>query len=236
MSFFNKYSLNLNNEAPKLNNETLKLNNDRLEVSGLSKLIKASMLKDQDTGEHIARVAFMALELTRLANIKTQDDIAIFFASALHDIGKISIPDNVLTKKGKLSDDEWITMREHCASGAALFQQENSAIEDACFKVAMFHHENFDGTGYPLGISGESIPIEARVLSIVDAYDALTMERCYRSAMTHSDALRVMTTDFIGKFDKELLNIFLKNNMNFDMIRLIFEKFGAIENMSVFYA
>ncbi|MDO3385324.1 HD domain-containing phosphohydrolase, partial [Gilvimarinus sp. SDUM040013] len=105
-----------------------------------------------------------------------------------------------------------------------------------CYKVAMFHHENFDGTGYPLGISGESIPVEARILSIVDAYDALTMERCYRSAMSHSQALTVMENELIGKFDKNLLNIFLQNHMNFDTIRLIFKKFGDVDNMSNFYA
>lgn len=229
MSFYNTNSLSLDNE-------TLKLNQNRLEVSGLSKLIRASMLKDHDTGEHIARVAFMALELTRLANVKKQDNVAIFYASALHDVGKISIPDNVLTKKSGLSEEEWETMREHCASGAALFQQENSILEEACYKVAMFHHENFDGTGYPLGISGESIPVEARILSIVDAYDALTMERCYRSAMSHSQALTVMANELIGKFDKNLLNIFLQNHMNFDTIRLIFKQFGDVDNMSNFYA
>ena len=212
-------------------------NNDlsRTEISGLAMLVKAAAYKDDDTGLHIVRVAFLALEIARLLGLPEEDYMPLVYAAALHDVGKIAIPDAILQKKGPLSKSERIVMEKHCRFGSGLFTGNQSVIAQACRDVALYHHENFDGRGYPQGVSGEDIPLFARIVSIIDVYDALTMDRCYRTAFSHDEGLAIMVNEMQGKFDPYILECFLIDSEGFNRLRMLLNRFGQTESLYDFY-
>ena len=211
------------------------LSNSRREIEGLTRLVKASLYKDDDTGVHTSRVAFMSIELARLICLKDSFALSIFYASALHDVGKIAIPDSILKKEGRLTPAEWSVMRQHSQKGSDFFEEGTSNITRACYNVSLYHHENYDGTGYPFGLKGAEIPIEARIVSIIDVYDALTMKRCYRPALSHSQTIDLMSSEMRSKFDPDILTEFLKNSNNFETIKKIIDKNGPINSLYDFY-
>lgn len=212
-----------------------RLSDSRTEVEGLTRLVKASLFKDDDTGVHTSRVAFMSIELARLLGVDDSLMLPIFYASALHDVGKIAIPDSVLKKKGQLTPSEWSVMRQHSQKGSDFFGETGSDISKACYNVSLYHHENYDGSGYPQGLKGKDIPLEARIVSIIDVYDALTMDRCYRPAHTHTDAIKIINCEMGSKFDPHILNVFLKHAENFKHIREIIEQNGPIDSLYNYY-
>jgi putative two-component system response regulator len=113
---------------------------------------------------------------------------AIFFASQLHDVGKVAIPDCILEKPGALSADEWGTMQNHCALGAGMLGQNTSPYISMAADIAHAHHERWDGSGYPKGLAGAAIPLEARIVMLADTYDVLRGRRTYKDAMDHASA------------------------------------------------
>jgi HD-GYP domain-containing protein (c-di-GMP phosphodiesterase class II) len=129
----------------------------------------------------------------------------------LHDIGKIGVPDSILNKPGKLDEDEWVVMKRHSEIGSRITQSvpEFDRISD----YILSHHERWDGKGYPRGLKGEEIPIQSRILSIVDAYDAMTSERPYHSPMTHEDALQELIKNAGKQFDPELIQLVIKERI-----------------------
>jgi len=139
-------------------------------------------------------------------------------AAPLHDVGKISISDSVLLKPGKLTDDEFAIMKTHTTLGGAMiklmiYDNESDDEEDdryltCCHEIAMCHHERWDGKGYPNGLSGESIPLPARILSLVDVYDALVSERVYKAAMPHEQAVSIICEGSGTQFDEKVVEAF----------------------------
>lgn len=214
---------------------TKSLTESRTEIEGLTRLVKASLYKDVDTGIHISRVAFMSLELARLLGVDNSFLLPIFYASALHDVGKIAIPDDVLKKTGSLTPLEWSVMRQHSQKGSDFFGESESEISRICYNVSLYHHENYDGSGYPYGLKGQDIPLEARIVSIIDVYDALTMERCYKAAYTHTDAIHIISSDMQSKFDPRILDTFLENAQSFKCIKEIIDRNGPIESLYNYY-
>ena len=140
----------------------------------------------------------------------TEADIALITtASSLHDIGKIRIPEEILNKPGRLTDEEFKIMKPHSELGAAIikdmdFPQDHPLVHTA-WEICRWHHERWDGKGYPDGLKGEEIPISAQVVSIVDVYDALTSERCYKKAFDHDTAIQMILDGQCGQFNPILL-------------------------------
>jgi putative nucleotidyltransferase with HDIG domain len=162
--------------------------------------------KDRYTQGHCERVAFFACVLADSAGFNSRSLFWFRIGALLHDIGKIIVPTDVLNKPGKLTDEEWALMKRHPEAGLELvadidFPGDISAI-------IRNHHERWDGTGYPDGLSGEAIPLAARILCVADVYDALTTTRSYRAGMTHARAAEIMSGS-VGQFDPHLLEIFL---------------------------
>jgi putative two-component system response regulator len=172
-------------------------------------LSSAVCLRDDDTGRHIERVSITAAALADWRGFVVDPAPAIRLAAAMHDVGKIGVPDWVLLKPGRLSPDERAIIERHCELGYALLNGSSSPVLQLAASVALNHHERWDGNGYPNRRRGEDIPLEARITSVADVFDALTRDRVYRAALPLETAVDVMLRDRGGLFDPQLLDLFL---------------------------
>ena len=172
-------------------------------------LISAVCLRDDDTGRHIERVSLTASALADWRGFVVDPASAIRLAAAMHDVGKIGIPDWVLLKAGRLTSDERAIIERHCELGHALLSGSNSPVLKLAASVALNHHERWDGNGYPNRRRGDDIPLEARITSVADVFDALTRHRIYRAALPVDTAVDIMLRDRGGLFDPQLLDLFL---------------------------
>ncbi len=196
-------------------------------VSTIVALAKLTQARDDDTGKHIERIksycSVIATELSKQSKYKrvlspSQIDI-ISQASILHDIGKVGIKDQILLKPGKLSSDEFGVMKEHTTIGADTlevvrhFDKGNSFVKIG-IDVAKYHHERWDGTGYPEGLKDTEIPLAARIMAIADVYDALKSERCYKPEYTHEKSCEIIKEGSGTQFDPDVVEAFLKVHEN----------------------
>jgi putative two-component system response regulator len=172
-------------------------------------LCSAVCLRDDDTGRHIERVSVTAAALADWCGFVVDPAPAVRLAAALHDVGKIGIPDWVLLKPGRLTPDERKIIERHCELGYALLSGSTSPVLILAASVALNHHERWDGSGYPNRLRGEDIPLEARITAVADVFDALTRDRVYRAALPLDTAIDVMLRDRGGLFDPKLLDLFL---------------------------
>lgn len=207
-------------EEIRKNNEKLILLQDNM-IIGLSNLIEN---RDGDTGGHIKRtglyvelLARRAMEKGLFASVLTDSYIELLVKAApLHDIGKIIVPDAVLKKPGRLTDDEFAVMKTHASEGGRIVKEVICDTEDdvyvqlAC-DIASFHHERYDGTGYPNGIAGEHIPLCARIMAIADVFDALVSPRCYKTPFTADQAFDILIEGAGTHFDRTLIELFTAN-------------------------
>jgi putative two-component system response regulator len=193
----------------KLRLEQVSLGSSLADEQIVAHLSSAVCLRDDDTGRHIMRVSITAAALADWCGFVVDPAPAIRLAAAMHDVGKIGIPDWVLLKPGRLSPDERAIIERHCELGHALLSGSNSQVLNLAASVALNHHERWDGQGYPNRRRGEDIPIEARITSVADVFDALTRDRVYRAAMPVETAVDVMVRDRAGLFDPRLLDLFL---------------------------
>jgi putative two-component system response regulator len=171
-------------------------------------LLEASKLKDNDTGNHIERVnAYSALLAEFFFNERSfpqidQDFINdIGFLAAMHDVGKIGTPDDILNKKGPLEPWEWDIMKEHTKNGAFLLSTYPNPMAK---EIALSHHEKWDGTGYPYGLAEEMIPLSARIVALADVYDALRSKRSYKESMGHGGAMAILEKGIGSHFDPRI--------------------------------
>jgi HD-GYP domain-containing protein (c-di-GMP phosphodiesterase class II) len=180
--------------------------------STLKALMAALDAKDEVTEGHCERVAKLTTELARLMGVPEQMMVHIERGALLHDVGKIGVPDGILKKPAALNDTEWEAMRKHPLL-AGLMVSKVGFLEPA-LPILLYHHEKYDGTGYPFGLAGENIPVEARIFSIIDAYDAMTSDRPYRPAMQHHAAMEEVRRNTGTQFDPDVLAAFeqLMNN------------------------
>ena len=185
-------------------------------------LLEASKLKDNDTGKHISRLNYyshcLALELYNLPGFEYIDaDFVdnIGFLASMHDVGKLGTPDDILNKDGPLSDWEWTVMREHTKNGAYILSTYPNPMAK---EIALSHHEKWDGTGYPFQLIGDMIPLPARIVTIGDVYDALRMERSYKSSMNHKQAIEKIMSERGTHFDPALLDVFYSISDEFGKI------------------
>lgn len=156
-------------------------------------LVRAAEHKDEETGHHVRRISFYCKLLAESMDLPAEFCDAIFQASPMHDIGKIGIPDHVLLKPGGFSSEEWSIMRTHCALGANILASGTSPYIRMGAEIALAHHERWDGSGYPNGLAGATIPLAARIMQICDVYDALRSRRPYKPPIHHARAVQIIT-------------------------------------------
>ncbi|MDR1231624.1 MAG: HD domain-containing protein [Spirochaetaceae bacterium] len=185
-------------------------------------LLEASKLKDNDTGKHIERVNYYSEVLVRALQNRPGYDIVdadfidnISFLAAMHDVGKIGTPDDILNKEGPLSDFEWSVMKEHTINGAFILSTYPNPMAR---EIAISHHEKWNGSGYPYQLSGDTIPLSARIVAIADVYDALRMKRSYKPPYSHDVAMKKILESKGTHFDPDLV----------DILVTVADKFGEV--------
>jgi putative two-component system response regulator len=193
----------------------------------INALVSLSMFRDRETGEHLYRTKLYVYTLLRLClhRIPLSDygRLIVANASMLHDIGKVGIPDAILLKKGKLDVEEMNMIKNHTSLGVKALHESlvNTGYDVSLLfarDIVMFHHERWDGKGYPCGLSGEEIPFLARVMAIADVYDALRSERPYKQALSHETSVNIIVSEKGSHFDPCLVDLFQENNGMFDVI------------------
>ncbi|RYG69252.1 response regulator [bacterium] len=180
------------------------------QIEVLHRLAQAAELRDDDTGQHTQRVGDLAARLAQQLKLEANQVEMIRLAAPLHDVGKIGVSDNILLKPGRLTTDEFEVMKRHAMIGGTLLAAGQSPFVRTAEVIALTHHERFDGTGYPNGLAGEEIPIEGRILSVVDVFDALTHERPYKTAWPVDDALAEIKSQAGKHFDPQIVSAFIE--------------------------
>lgn len=164
-------------------NESNKCNNLFIYHELIDSIVGALEARDEYTANHSRRVSDLTEKLCLSLNIKQEERELIHIAAHVHDIGKIGIPDNILLKKGKLTEEEWEIMKSHSSIGARILSK--SQILNPLVDIVLHHHERYDGEGYPEGLKGEDIPIGSRILAVCDSIDAMLSRRVYRNELTY---------------------------------------------------
>ncbi len=185
--------------------------NERLKESYYESIIRlstANEFRDNETGDHVKRVSFYCEELAKAMSYTPEYVTNIKYASPLHDIGKIGIPDNILKKPGKLTDQEFKIMQEHTVIGNKILGHPDNEIIELAKELTLSHHEKWDGSGYPHGLKGKDIPLSGRILAVADVFDALSNSRVYKPAFTLEQTYEIMKEGRGKHFDPELVDAF----------------------------
>ena len=195
-------------------------------IVGLAKLAE---YRDTDTGTHLQRICTYSTLLARelrdqFSEITDEWIERLGVAASLHDIGKVGIPDRILLKPGKLDPEERRIMEKHAEIGGETLvaiqrQLGDDPMIEMATRIALGHHERWDGGGYPYSISGEQIPLEARIVSLADVYDALTTKRVYKDAMSHEKATSIIFEGAGTQFDQRIVAAFERMQKQFDVTR-----------------
>ncbi len=199
------YSLDLESKVQRRTLELYEATEDCL-----WRLARASEYRDDDTGEHTIRVGVISSRIAAQLGIGAEDVDMIRRAAPLHDIGKIGIPDSILLKPGKLTTEEFAVMRSHVKIGASLLAGSSSKLMLMAEKIALTHHEKWDGTGYAMGLKGEEIPLPGRIVAVADVYDALIHDRPYKQAWPVEKAIGEIESQAGAHFDPEIVEAFVK--------------------------
>ena len=193
---------------------------ERVCKDAISMLGKAGHFNDNDTGVHIWRMASFCKILAEFVGWSADQAELLKHAAPMHDTGKIGIPAEILKKPGKLDQDEWAIMRQHSVIGAEILSESQEPIFQLASEIARYHHEKWDGSGYPEGLAGDAIPASARIVAICDVYDALSMERPYKKPWPQQKIVEYMESQSGQHFDPSILSVFLKNIEVFDKERM----------------
>jgi putative two-component system response regulator len=192
----------------------------------IAALTRASSYRDEETGAHVQRISFYCVELAQALRLNAEFCDCIRYASPMHDVGKIAIPDRVLLKAGPLDAGEWAIMKTHSALGAKMLEGGDSPYLQMGREIALGHHERWDGTGYPNRLVGEATPLAARLMSIADVYDALRSARPYKTPYDHETAVTVITAGDgrtnPSHFDPAVLAAFVRSQSHLQEIYATF--------------
>lgn len=191
----------------KVRERTEQLRETQLDV--IRRLARAAEFRDDDTGVHISRMSQLCVRLAAEAGLTEAECDLLLHAAPMHDIGKIGIPDRVLLKPGKLDHEEWEIMKSHTVIGAELLAGSESPVMQMAQVIALNHHEKWNGSGYPNGIAGQTIPLVARIAAVCDVFDALISTRPYKTAWAPADAKEFIAENAGTDFDPHLARLFL---------------------------
>jgi putative two-component system response regulator len=209
--------LALINRNSKIRNEDLIERQQSLFSSLIKSLASTIDAKDEYTHNHSVRVTEYCLAMAESMGIAGTERKDIEMAAILHDVGKIGVPESILLKKGKLTDEEFSQVKTHPVKGESIIKQvvelKNVAL------IVRAHHERYDGRGYPDGLAKQSIPLEARIMSVADSYDAMTSNRPYRMSLSHNTAVKEIVKNSGTQFDPEVVEHFLKLTDYFNSIK-----------------
>ncbi len=198
---------------------------DELRKSHLETIYRMALVaefRDQkDTAKHLRRMSRFSEILALTMGFSPQEAEDLRYAAPLHDIGKVAIPDSILRKPGQLTPEEYEEMKKHTIYGSKMLANAESKLLRIASKIAVAHHERYDGSGYPYGLKGEEIPLEARIVSVADVFDALVSERVYKGAWTLEDAKQYIKDNERKLFDPEVIAAFLKS---FDLLVIAMEE------------
>ena len=200
--------------------------------------------RDQSTGDHIRKTAaYTKVILEKLREMGYHKDLLtdtyishVVKSAPLHDIGKIQIPDAILNKPGKLTDEEFEIMKKHTVAGKTIIEQTISTMPEADYlqeamNLTTYHHEKWNGKGYPYGLAGEDIPLSARVMAVADVFDALVSRRCYKEPFSFEKAMEIIQKDAGTHFDPDVVKAFLESQ---DQVRAIAERFETVSGKDMF--
>jgi hypothetical protein len=187
---------------------------ERLNEETIFAFVRAIDARDPYTARHSEKVALYAVRLAQALGLPPQDCERIHLSGMLHDVGKVALERSILHKPGALTEDEWQQVREHPARSAHILGAVKRFAEYV--PGARHHHERYDGRGYPDGLAGRAIPLDARILAVADAYDAMTSDRSYRPALAHREALQRLQQDAGTQFDPDCVRAFAALDLEHD--------------------
>jgi len=191
----------------KVRERTRELEESQKEI--LHRLALAGEYRDNETGNHVQRVSYSSRALALAVGMPTDTAEMLLHASPMHDVGKIGIPDHILLRPGRLEGDDLQIMRSHVEIGGKILDGHNAPVMKMAHAIAIAHHERWDGSGYPGGLAGSEIPLEARIVAICDVFDALTSVRPYKPAWPIDDAVNYVREQAGQHFDPDLAQTFL---------------------------
>lgn len=191
--------------------EELKAAMERLKAASLDtilRLTRAAEYRDDDTGEHVLRMSHYSAAIAGEMGLPADVAELLLHAAPMHDIGKIGIPDRILLKPDKLTDDEWGLMRQHTLFGAQILASGDAEVIQLGQVIARTHHERWNGCGYPNGLQGEEIPLVGRIVAVADVFDALLSDRPYKKAFSVEKSLAIIAKDAGSHFDPDVVDAF----------------------------
>jgi putative two-component system response regulator len=206
---------------------------DELEYAYLdtiNRLVTAAEYKDEETGDHIVRMSSYSTLMAEKYGLSDETVKLIQYASPMHDIGKIGIPDQILLKPGRLTAEEFEIIKSHTTIGGKILADSKADVLKLAHEIALTHHEKWDGSGYPRGLAGRDIPISGRIVGIADIFDALTSKRPYKEPYPVEVAVEIIRSEQSIKLDPDLVDVFISN---IDEVEKIRHNVGEIENASL---
>lgn len=201
----------LQGRAAWLADEVRKATDDlvRSEREAILRLSKAAEYRDPETGSHLLRMACYSRLIAERLGLEVEAVELIHSAAPMHDVGKVGIADSILLKPGRLTPDEFTIMKRHAEIGYDILKDSPSRLLQCAARIALSHHEKFDGGGYPNGLAGTDIPLEGRIIAVADVFDALTSERIYKRAWSVEDARNLLVSNRGSHFDPACVDAFL---------------------------
>jgi putative two-component system response regulator len=215
-----KLEIKVAERTKKLEEKNIELNEVKRET--IFRLCLAAELRDTDTGNHIKRIQAYTELIALKCGMSQEDAVQLGLASSMHDLGKIGISDHILLKPGKLTPEEFEIMKQHTVIGARALADGKSDLLRVAHIVALSHHERWDGKGYPQGLSGANIPIEARIVGLVDVFDALLSRRSYKDSFSVDDAVSIIISEKDKHFDSKLVDVFIASLDEILIIKNVF--------------
>ncbi len=204
-----KQTVELKSAKDKITEAHTKLRDASLEA--IFRLARAAEYKDEDTGNHIISMSRISALLAEKLGLNPTVVERILYASPMHDIGKIGIPDRILTKNGPLDNDEWVIMKMHTIFGGQILEGSDIGFLRLGEVIALTHHEKWDGSGYPNGLAGKQIPIAGRIVAVADVFDALMSKRPYKPPLTIEQAVDIIKAGREQHFDPDVVDVFMEN-------------------------